>query len=292
MTGGVHCVSDGASALPVWGLRPFVSRYEGYRLSGFEPGSHVGMPSTDLTVVLPIGAPVTLSRTAMVDQSPGNFGPLASGLGVRPIVIEHDGEQEGIQISLTSSGCRALFGVPPEALRQYVVSLDDLMGVDVRRIMNAVCDLSTWSDRFEVLDRVLSARVTRNAHEDRHARVDQRLLGAWGQLIGTESVTVAEVADNVGWSRRRLESRFAAEFAVTPRDAIRLGRFARSHAMLRRPVPPKLGEVAAASGYFDQAHMARDWRAFAGAAPSVWRANEVFAFVQDEVGRAAAGSPS
>ncbi|WP_235579458.1 MULTISPECIES: hypothetical protein [unclassified Rhodococcus (in: high G+C Gram-positive bacteria)] len=70
-------VSDGSVALPARSLRPFVRRYEGYRLSGFPAGSHVGMPSVDLTIILPIGAPLTISRTAMIDQSPGEFGALA-----------------------------------------------------------------------------------------------------------------------------------------------------------------------------------------------------------------------
>ncbi|KIQ17157.1 helix-turn-helix domain-containing protein [Rhodococcus sp. MEB064] len=277
-------VSDGSVALPARSLRPFVRRYEGYRLSGFPAGSHVGMPSVDLTIILPIGAPLTISRTAMIDQSPGEFGALASGLGVEPVVIEHDGYQHGIQISLTPAGCRALLHVPPAALRQYIVSLDDLLGDDAPRLLDGVHAASGWAAAFTVVDRILVGRLGRATLPD--ARLDR----AWIQLTGPASVTVGQVAADAEWSRRRLETRFASEFSVTPRDAIRLGRFTRAHAMLRAPEPPRFAEVASACGYFDQAHMARDWRSLAGSAPSVWRANEVFASVQDDSTASATGS--
>jgi AraC-like DNA-binding protein len=53
-------------------------------------------------------------------------------------------------------------------------------------------------------------------------------------------------------------------------------RFERACTMLERPPPrPGLAEVAAACGYFDQAHMSREWRQLAGCSPTTWMAEEL-----------------
>jgi AraC-like DNA-binding protein len=42
-----------------------------------------------------------------------------------------------------------------------------------------------------------------------------------------------------------------------------------------------IAEVAAATGYADQAHMAREWRTMAGCSPSAWLGTEELPFIQD-----------
>ncbi|MBY6364678.1 helix-turn-helix domain-containing protein [Rhodococcoides corynebacterioides] len=276
--GGAHVgLSDGAARRPAPALRPYVRSYQGYRLSGFDAGEHVGLPSDSITVILPFDRPLRVVRTAVPEQAPGTFDAMASGLGTAPVVMAHDGAEHGIQISFTPAGARAVLGVPPAALGQWMVPLVDLLGPDAAEITSECESASTWADRFALLDRVLTRRLSRAP-----GGADRRLAAAWTMATGPDGATVASVATAVGWSTRHLEQRFHSEFGVTPRDAGRLARFARSHALVRQADPPRLADVAARCGFYDQAHLAREWRALAGSAPSVWRRDEKFAFVQDE----------
>lgn len=58
----------------------------------------------------------------------GRFANVASGLTSRSVAIRHDGSQHGVQISLTPSGARAIYGVPAAALVDTLVPLDELLG--------------------------------------------------------------------------------------------------------------------------------------------------------------------
>ena len=91
---------------------------------------------------------------------------------------------------------------------------------------------------------------------------------------------VSAVATEVGWSRRHLDRAFVAEFGLTPKDVARVTRFTHSRTLMQRRAMLSLAELSAACGYFDQAHMAREWNHFAGEAASVWWADEGVRFFQ------------
>lgn len=277
----MSAISQGARRLPAPELRPYLRAYEGYRLSGFPAGTHVGMPSPYLTVIITIGDPLEIGTTSHPQQPGGRWDALASGISPVPCTIVHDGNQHGIQLALTPLGARALLGVPASALGAWLVDLDDVMGTDATRLRERISALPGWRERFDVLDEVLSRRLDAELRRRGEVSIDPALRWSWGQLVGSGGqARVATVADEVGWSRRHLVNRFTAEFGVTPKESARIARFARAHAMLRHAQPPTLATVAAGCGYYDQAHMAREWRELAGMAPSVWRASEVFTFVQ------------
>ncbi|RDI68622.1 AraC family transcriptional regulator [Nocardia pseudobrasiliensis] len=276
-------MSEGAKGLPDPRLRPFVSGYDGYLLHGFAPGVHVGMPSTALTVIVTIGEPIDVPVSSHPDQPGGTWDALASGLTVRPSLIAHRGFQHGIQLAVTPLGSRALLGVPVAALGSWVIDLADLLGPDVTELRDRISATSIWAERFAVLDEILLRRLG-------DVPIDPNLRHAWRLLTDAAGPPrVAEVADDIGWSRRHLGNRFTAEFGITPKDAARLTRFEASHRRLRTP-GVTIAEVAAVTGYYDQAHMAREWRELAGMPPSRWLASEEFPFIQAQHVSALEGS--
>jgi AraC-like DNA-binding protein len=261
-------------------LRPYLRDYDGYRLTGYAPGTHVGMPSPYLTVILTIGDEIELGPIPHPRQPGGRWAALASGIASTPVTIVHDGNQHGIQLSLTPLGARALLGVPTAELGPWIVDLDDVIGADGRELRERIAELDSWDARFDVLDAVFTRRLAAEIGRRGEVGIAAPLLGAWRLLVGSGGRTrVADVADELGWSRRHLVSRFGAEFGVTPKESARIARFSVAHDHLRRPAIPSLAEVAATCGYYDQAHMAREWRELAGMSPSAWRKSE-FAFVQ------------
>jgi AraC-like DNA-binding protein len=75
-------------------------------------------------------------------------------------------------------------------------------------------------------------------------------------------VGVAATAVAVGLSERQLHRRCLAAFGYGPKTLARVLRFRRAVALARRGLP--YAEVAAVTGYADQAHLAREVRALSG----------------------------
>ncbi len=102
---------------------------------------------------------------------------------------------------------------------------------------------------------------------------------AWRRLIRSGGTArVSALAAETGWSGRHLTSRFRAETGLTPKTAARVIRFHRARHLLAAHVaagePVRLADLAMTCGYFDQAHLAREFRALAGVPPSQWLAEE------------------
>ena len=276
MTGSTVGVSDGARRRPAPLLTPYVRSYEGYRLDGFPPGTHLGMPSPEVTVILTISEPIGCSRGD--GRSPEHFDTLAGGLATRPVPIVHDGRQHGVQLSLTPAGARALLDVPAAALGPWVVDLEDVIGADGRELFDRIAAARSWDERFAVLDRIFTRRLL----SARSTGPDRRLAHAWHLLVSDPARPVRAVADELGWSRRHLANRCAGEFGLSPKNVARVARFDRSRKMLRADPTRRLSDIAAECGFYDQAHLARDWRDLAGVPPSRWLEEEVLPFVQDD----------
>jgi AraC-like DNA-binding protein len=265
-------VNEYAQVRPSPAMRPYVAFYSGYRQHGIPPATHRGLPSPYLTLILTLDDPLVITAHPDSRQAPGRYDALIGGLHLRPALIDHDGRQSGVQVAVHPLGCRALFGLPASELAGVDAEFAAVVGEGVVAALRERLHAATsWPERFALLDAALADLVQeRDVHPDVAYTFD-RLLDAGG------AISVGQLADEVGWSPRHLTNRFRAEVGLGVKEAARVARFDRARRWLRPGV--RLGAVAAAAGYFDQAHLAREFHALAGVSPSRWMAEEI-GFVQ------------
>jgi AraC-like DNA-binding protein len=265
------------AALPTLG--DSVTSYSAYHHVGMQPGTHLGLPSPSITVVLGIGAPTHIVATPGGDQAPSLFMAMVGGFHMGPVVIGYDNEMCGIQLELTPQAARRVFRMPASQLAHRVLDLDDILGPASTELVDRIHAAPTGSRRLMAVDDVLSRHLG-SAHAA-CPHVDH----AWRLLVESHgAVPVADVADAVGWSRRHLDREFVAEFGVTPKDVARLARFTAAREVVQRTQHPNLAELSATCGYFDQAHMAREWNLLASIPASAWWAKEGVQFFQANAG--------
>ncbi|WP_425307640.1 AraC family transcriptional regulator [Ammonicoccus fulvus] len=246
-------------------LRGLVNRMQGYAFRLDPDAVHHGVPSPSATIIISFDEPLDVGwvdgRTERVQR-----WLLASGMHTSPALIHTHGVQHGIQLDLTPAGCRALLGLPIGPLCHTLADHADVP-VGVPDDLHARMSAASWPERFDLLETHLLTAAMR-------ARTDlpADLAYAW-QLLGRThgKVRVAELADQIGWSRRHLVNRFTAEFGLPPRDIGRLHRFGAAQAYAKKGAP--WADVAVHAGYADQAHLSREFRALAGQTPSAWRAD-------------------
>ena len=292
--------------LPAEALRPYVGWYSGYWQRGVPPAVHRGLPSPFLTLIFTLDEPLTMLAHPDAAQPPGEFSTLLGGLHSSPALITHRGAQSGIQVALKPAGARALFGLPAGEIAELDVPAEEVLGRAGPRIHDRIVCAAGWPERFGVLDdafvALLGSAPARTVMGPEVARAWRpEVTRAWRLLLRSGgTLPVSELAAETGWSGRHLASRFRTEIGLTPKAAARVIRFDRARRRLLTPSQARpgpdvlagsrpeaqagagagigagygLADVAVACGYFDQAHLAREFRALAGCPPSQWLAEE------------------
>ncbi|MFG3013862.1 helix-turn-helix domain-containing protein [Streptomyces cinerochromogenes] len=251
------------------------SRVAGLTMAGFRVRSLDALrmvPHPAVTLLLEFGA-----GSAVLDCAPGRQqrGSIVAGpgLGSGGAVRARGENVECVQVRLSPVIARAVLGASPADLDGAVVSLGDLWGREASRIRGQLGEVVSWQHRFALTDALLARR-----HEA-GPPVDPEVAWAWHRIVGSRGLTrVDGLAAEVGWSRKRLWSRFRSQLGLPPKRAVKLVRF--DHAAHRLVAGEGAAHVAADTGYADQSHLHRDVMAFTGATPAAL-ADEPFLAVDD-----------
>lgn len=277
MTGSAAAgVSDHTLRPPSPLLHGLVDWYAGYRDVGIAPARHRGLPSPGLTVIFTLDDKLTIARHPDPAQPAARFDTLVGGLHTSPALITHEGCQSGIQFGLSPLGSRALLGMPAGELAGLNVHGHDVLGSFAIELRDRLHAATSWDDRFATLDRALLSRVRL---ADERAGISGEVLAAWRRLLRSGGTApVAELAAETGWSDRHLRAKFRAETGLSPKAAARVIRFCRARRILQRRALAeesfRLAELAASCGYYDQAHLDREFGLLAGCSPTTWVATE------------------
>ena len=257
------------SAAPFAALRGLVTRYCGYVEEAPVPRRRVEVPSSQTTIILSLGP------TIDVGYPQRGTGPVRHTCFVAPL---HDtwaqtsftGRQEGVEINVSPLALHMLLGVPMHEIANHVVDLFDLVGREAELLVERLAGLPRWEPRFALLDAVLARWLLAAAPPS------PSVAWALGRLQATGgAVPVSALAQELGCSRRHLVAGFREAVGLPPKRLARILRFERVVALLDRDGGGSLGEIAAACGYYDQPHLNRDFRDFAGTSPGEWLARRL-----------------
>ncbi|WP_433434971.1 helix-turn-helix domain-containing protein [Nonomuraea sp. CA-141351] len=237
-------------------------RLPGVSMAGFRPRvpilvdiAMVAHPSVTLLIDLSEGEGIVYDAQGRHER-----GSVVVGLLPGDLRAAGYGVAECLQIRLEPVVAAAVLGASAE-LSGTVASLEDVWGRDAGRAEDRLRAAASWDERFTIAAELLGRRL------DARPPVDPEVAYTWRRTLTSRGrVRVEGLADEVGWSRKRLWSRFRSQLGITPKRAARLVRF--DHAAHLLAAGHAAAGVATESGYVDQSHLHREVKAFAGLTPT------------------------
>jgi AraC-like DNA-binding protein len=144
-----------------------------------------------------------------------------------------------------------------------VVEFEDVLGADAHHLVDRLRETPGWDKRFAILESFVASRIV-SVREP-----SAPVFWAWGQIERQQgALRIGDLAAEIGWSQKHLIRRFREEIGLPPKTLVRVLRFNQSVEALGRDPNPDWAQIALDCGYYDQSHLIRDYREFAGATPT------------------------
>jgi AraC-like DNA-binding protein len=229
-------------------------------------------PSLEAQRIIPDGRPVLIfnldqpfeSLTASAwKRQPQSF---IVGQITQPLLLRANGPAKMLGINFHPHGASHVLGMPFNELTDSAIALDDI-SIKLHRRLKRLGE-SSQMDGLAAMDAAMNEIILGDRHE-----VDFLVSAAVSMFEHSSGlVNVANVARMLGVSSRHLQRRFLETVGISPKLFSRMQRFQRVFQAMERL---NWVNTAIDCGYYDQAHLIKDFQEFAGKAPTALMNEEI-----------------
>jgi AraC-like DNA-binding protein len=226
------------------------------------------LPTGDVDLVLNLHDATLRIYDAADLPHPQRFtGPIVSGAHSRYYVIDTLQQASLLGVKFRPGGAYPFLGESPGRLQNQHVALKDLWGRPAIELQARLMEAATPDARFRCLEQALLDRLP-GMHRPHPA-----VASAVSTFVAQEGVSsVTAVARASGFSARGFIELFRREVGLPPKVFCRLLRFQRVLRLANSGSFPGFAELALDCGYYDQAHLIRDFKDFTGLTPGAYLA--------------------
>ena len=198
---------------------------------------------------------------ANVWRQPGQT--LFFGANQLPLKVRVQGSFEVVGFAIRPSGWRALFEQSHREFTDKMMQLQDVWGDIANSIQNGVENASTDAEKISAMEAGIRERIEQIGTH----KVDPQ-MAKFEVFARTDSgIKVDDAAREVGLSIRQLERRCNMAFGLTPKSVLRRSRFLDMASAMRGFSTPSEAHLAELR-YFDQSHVAREFKRFTHMTPT------------------------
>jgi len=203
------------------------------------------------------------TATYFIDDEPHSIRvPLLAGPYSRSFQIDPSQSTAVIGVRFRPGAARVFYRVAAHELHNTDIALSDLDRAEADRLLNEICSARGAEAQLRAMERYLNGKLM-------NAATIHPVVG-----YGVEQLSRAGGAERVrriqadtGLSHTRFIQLFREHVGLTPKLFCRVRRFQGLIERIQKGLPVNWAELAVDCGYFDQAHLIRDFRAFAGLTP-------------------------
>ncbi|MCR6719423.1 MAG: helix-turn-helix domain-containing protein [Chitinophagaceae bacterium] len=206
--------------------------------------------------------PVSMRRNEgeEFDQQPGAIlvGPQVSRVNIRVTR-----RLRAIRVDFMPGGLFRIMRVPMFELLDGGYDANDFFGSAMKEVNEQLCNLSNLDDGISVVEKFLLKQVT-------DLQPTLPLDSALQVMLQKDgNIPIEQVASLSCLSLKQFERKCRERIGMNPKMYARILKFSKAYRLHEANPQLSWTKIAYEAGYFDQMHMIRDFKSFAGVNPSV-----------------------
>jgi AraC-like DNA-binding protein len=158
----------------------------------------------------------------------------------------------------------SLFRVSVNDTVDQRIALDDILGLEGKQLAQHMLDADSTEARVQIIERFLFQKLWLSKLHINKAEKAARIIEDRNGLV-----SIQNLLDEIGSSRRSLERKFTEKVGVSPKFYARIRRFAYvSYRLLYQKTSWQ--DIAYDAGYYDHSHFIKDFQFFNRQNPSAY----------------------
>ena len=176
-----------------------------------------------------------------------------TGVHSRPIIYTAEKQAASVCIQFEHAGLHALIGLPACEFQNKSIDTLDVLGTEILELQE---QLLTLSCEEKIIKKIFDFL----AHKLKHKSYSARLSGHVVKSMCDHSMTLDEVSQNTGYSKKYLIAKVKIEIGTTPKKYQMIHRFNKAIRMLENNQHASFTALALHCHYYDQAHFVNDFK--------------------------------
>lgn len=156
-----------------------------------------------------------------------------------------------------------IFNLPAIELFNYQIPLQDLLPKLDQEITSKIGEAADFYQRVSIIENFILEKSGKNTSLTYLPRLQKSLCSLERETM----LNTSQLAENACLSRKQFERMFQHFVGLPPRQFIKVLRLQKVLWLKHNSPAANLTQIALKSGYFDQAHMTRDFKGMTGLTP-------------------------
>ena len=189
-----------------------------------------------------------------------------SGVRTQPITIPSGKGSRMLIMAFRKGKAHPFYDLPMSELTDLVVDADLIFGKRIHCLREQLLHTASIQQMFLLAEKFLLQQAGDSLHTEPSSKCVEYVVSSITKKPNIQGFQ--QLSSHIGYSQKHFIDLFKRQVGVSPKQYLKIMRFQKAVLEIEASKPIHWSDLAAESGFYDQAHFINDFKSFSGFTPN------------------------